>query len=174
MTKFKVIAGLALALGACTAAAAQMKVPMSAINETGVGQSIGDITIAETSSVLEFTINVTGIPDGEHGFHVHEKGDCGPGEKDGKPAAGLAAGGHFDPASTKTHKGPDHAGHQGDLPKLTSSGGKISTTVKVANTKLADVAGRALMIHEGGDNYSDNPENGGGKARIACGVVPAK
>ena len=38
--------------------------------------------------------------------------------------------------------------------------------------KMADVRGRALMIHEGGDNYSDNPENGGGKGRVACGVVP--
>jgi superoxide dismutase, Cu-Zn family len=28
------------------------------------------------------------------------------------------------------------------------------------------------MIHEGGDNYTDNPENGGGAGRIACGVVP--
>ena len=38
--------------------------------------------------------------------------------------------------------------------------------------KLAEIAGRSLMIHEGGDNYSDNPENGGGKGRIACGVIP--
>ena len=28
------------------------------------------------------------------------------------------------------------------------------------------------MIHEGGDNYTDQPENGGGKGRIACGVIP--
>ena len=38
--------------------------------------------------------------------------------------------------------------------------------------KLSDLRGRALVIHEGGDNYTDNPENGGGKGRIACGVVP--
>ena len=38
--------------------------------------------------------------------------------------------------------------------------------------KLEDVSGRALVIHEGGDNYTDNPENGGGKSRIACGVIP--
>jgi Cu/Zn superoxide dismutase len=30
----------------------------------------------------------------------------------------------------------------------------------------------AAVIHEGGDNYSDNPENGGGKGRVACGVIP--
>ena len=40
------------------------------------------------------------------------------------------------------------------------------------NLKLSDIAGRALVIHEGGDNYSDQPENGGAKGRIACGVIP--
>ncbi len=30
-----------------------------------------------------------------------------------------------------------------------------------------------LVIHEGGDNYSDTPKPlGGGGGRIACGVVP--
>ena len=37
---------------------------------------------------------------------------------------------------------------------------------------LVDVRSRALVIHAGGDNFSDQPENGGGKGRIACGVVP--
>ena len=37
---------------------------------------------------------------------------------------------------------------------------------------LADVKGRSIMIHVGGDNYSDQPAPlGGGGARIACGVV---
>jgi Cu-Zn family superoxide dismutase len=38
--------------------------------------------------------------------------------------------------------------------------------------KLADIKGRSLMIHAGGDNYSDTPAPlGGGGARAACGVV---
>ena len=38
---------------------------------------------------------------------------------------------------------------------------------------MEDVSGRALMIHEGGDNYADEPKPlGGGGARIACGVIP--
>ncbi len=33
-------------------------------------------------------------------------------------------------------------------------------------------AGRSIMIHAGGDNYSDTPARlGGGGARVACGVV---
>ena len=46
-------------------------------------------------------------------------------------------------------------------------------TIMATRLRLADLAGRALMIHAGGDNFSDRPEkNGGGGARIACGVVP--
>ncbi|MFP5305560.1 MAG: superoxide dismutase family protein, partial [Gammaproteobacteria bacterium] len=34
------------------------------------------------------------------------------------------------------------------------------------------IEGHALMIHAGGDNYSDQPQKlGGGGARIACGVA---
>jgi Cu-Zn family superoxide dismutase len=44
--------------------------------------------------------------------------------------------------------------------------------VPAPRLKLSDIQGRALVIHEGGDNYSDTPENGGGKGRIACGVIP--
>ena len=47
-------------------------------------------------------------------------------------------------------------------------------TVTAANLKLSDIAGRALVIHEGGDNYSDQPENAGGMGRIACGVIPKR
>ncbi|TMA53165.1 MAG: hypothetical protein E6J75_15750, partial [Deltaproteobacteria bacterium] len=42
--------------------------------------------------------------------------------------------------------------------------------VNRVSVKLEDVAGRALVIHEGGDNYSDTPKPlGGGGVRMACG-----
>jgi Cu-Zn family superoxide dismutase len=45
-------------------------------------------------------------------------------------------------------------------------------TLTAPRLKVADAEGRALMIHAGGDNYSDQPKPlGGGGARIACGVV---
>ena len=83
-----------------------------------------------------------------------------------------AAGSHYDPDSKKSHKGPQGTGHKGDLPALTANAKGVNQTVTAPKLKLADVKGRALVIHEGGDNYTDTPENGGGKGRIACGVVP--
>src|SRR4051794_21080199 len=150
-----------------------VKVSINLIDATGVGKEVGTITIKETAAGIELDTKLKGLPPGEHGFHLHETGNCAPGEKDGKPAAGVAAGGHFDPAATKTHKGPGGGGHRGDLPKLTvDEKGNAEEKLKVDGLKLTDVTGKALMIHEGGDNYADAPKPlGGGGARIACGVI---
>jgi superoxide dismutase, Cu-Zn family len=118
---------------------------------------------------------LTSLPPGRHGFHVHDKGACdaaaGP---DGQPAAGLAAGGHFDPAHTSKHRGPmSNEGHKGDLPVLMVDANGSATLPGLApHLKVKDLAGHAIMIHGGGDNYDDVPAPlGGGGARIACGVV---
>ena len=63
---------------------------------------------------------------------------------------------------------------KGDLPALTANATGINESVVAPRLLLADVLGRALVIHEGGDNYTDDPENGGGRGRIACGVVPKR
>ncbi len=154
------------------AQAKEITVDINRISDQGVGDKIGEITISDSAKGATFKVAVTGLPKGEHGFHVHENGDCGPGTKDGKIAAGLAAGAHFDPAGTKSHKGPQGEGHKGDTPKLNATDDGIEQTVTAPKLTLADIAGRSLMIHDGGDNYSDNPENGGGKGRLACGVIP--
>ena len=158
--------------GAGLALAQEVTVDINKVSATGVGEKIGKVTITESTSGTRFKVAVSGVPAGTHGFHVHEKGDCGTAMKDGKAEAALAAGPHFDPDGKKSHQGPQGAGHRGDLPSLTANATGINVTVVAPRLKLDDVLGRALVIHEGGDNYTDNPENGGGKGRIACGVVP--
>jgi Cu-Zn family superoxide dismutase len=116
---------------------------------------------------------LTGLTPGLHGFHVHQNPDCAAGMKDNKPMAGLAAGGHYDPAGTGKHEGPSGKGHLGDLPALSvAADGKATQSVLAPRLKTADLKGRSLMIHAGGDNYADVPAAlGGGGARAACGVV---
>jgi superoxide dismutase, Cu-Zn family len=168
---------LALSCGGCliatgVAIAQQLSVDINRISESGVGEKIGTVAVSEGKGGVTFKVSVKGVPKGQHGFHVHDKGDCAAASKDGKMMAGFAAGPHYDPAGTKSHKGPKGEGHKGDLPALTASPKGINQTVTASHLKLDDVRGRALMIHDGGDNYTDNPENGGGGGRIACGVVP--
>jgi superoxide dismutase, Cu-Zn family len=153
--------------------AQQANVDISRISESGVGEKIGTVVITEDISGLSFKVAITGLPEGKRGFHVHEKGDCGPAMKDGKMTAGIAAGEHYDPEGKKSHKGPEGLGHKGDLPALTANAqGKVDQVVAAPRLKLSDILNRSLMIHEGGDTYSDTPESGGGKGRIACGVIP--
>jgi Cu/Zn superoxide dismutase len=56
--------------------------------------------------------------------------------------------------------------------KNVDSNGNAKTTLIAPRLKLADIQGLAVMIHAGGDNYSDLPKPlGGGGERIACGVI---
>jgi Cu-Zn family superoxide dismutase len=169
---------LAAAAATVTSAQAQtgnkLNAPMTLVTASGTGKMIGSVTIAESKNGLVFTPSLTDLPPGTHGFHVHETGSCAANEKDGKPVAAGAAGGHLDPNATKQHLGPNGSGHLGDLPPLNvGANGRAEVAVTAPRlTKLAEVKGKALMIHAGGDNYADKPAPlGGGGARIACGVI---
>ena len=143
------LAGLLVVLPLRLLADGAQSVPMNFVDETAVGASAGRITVTESAYGLVFTPELTGLPAGLHGFHVHENPSCLPGEKDGKKVPALAAGAHLDPQKTGKHGFPWGDGHLGDL------------------------KGRSLMAHAGGDNHADHPAPlGGGGARIVCGVVP--
>lgn len=149
-------------------------VTLHLVSPEGMGDEIGTVTLEETAEGLMLTPALQGLTEGEHGFHVHQNPSCDPAEKDGKTVAGLGAGGHYDPKGTGKHMGPEGLdGHQGDLPVLiVAEDGTATQPVTAPHLTLADVKGRSLMIHAGGDNYSDTPDAlGGGGARIACGVV---
>lgn len=173
MMTFRMSALATLAvLIASNASAKDVSVTINKVSPQAVGEKLGQIIISETASGVSLNIDVSGIGAGPHGFHVHENGSCEPGLNADKPEAAHAAGAHFDPDQTKSHKGPEGKGHKGDLPLLTATDKGVKAVVNADHIKLADLLGRSLMIHEGGDTYSDTPPNGGGNARIACGVVP--
>lgn len=155
------------------AAAAEKIVVINAISDSGIGKIIGVIKLSDSDQGLLLDPNLGDLTPGLHGFHVHEQPSCDSAEKDGKKVAGLAAGGHYDPARTSQHKGPQGKGHHGDLPALiVKEDGSATQTLLAPRLKLRDIVGRSIMIHEGGDNYSDQPKPlGGGGSRVACGVI---
>lgn len=155
-----------------SASAAEQTITLKLVNDHGIGKSIGQVSVTQTPYGLVFTPQLNGLPAGMHGFHVHEHASCEAQEKEGKPTAALAAGGHYDPTQSKQHGAPWGGGHLGDLPALyVDSEGKAIYPVLAPRLKLSDLKGRSLMVHAGGDNYADQPAPlGGGGARIACGV----
>lgn len=165
------------ALAGCsvmTAHAATLTVPLNAVDAKGVGKSVGNVTIEQTDYGLVFRPELSGLKPGVHGFHIHANASCASAEKDGKPSAAEAAGGHWDPKNTGAHGEPWGVGHMGDLPALlVTADGKAGQPVLAPRLKDLDaIKGHALMVHAGGDNHSDHPNPlGGGGARVACGVI---
>lgn len=126
----------------------------------------------------QITLSVTGLPPGVHGVHIHEIGSCnGIRDTQGVKTDFGAAGGHFDPMGTKMHKGPDGGGHAGDLPALTvdelGNGGMAYFAKGLTTSGSDSIVGRAIVIHQNPDNYTDTPPNGGSGPRIACGEIGA-
>ncbi len=148
------------------------KVTVHAVSAQGVGKAIGTIQFKDSPAGLVLTTDLAQLPPGPHGFHIHEKGSCDPAEKDGKIGAAIAAGGHFNPNHAR-HHGTPLTGHLGDLPVLNvDAQGQAKLTLVAPRLKMADVQGLAVMVHAGGDNYSDQPKPlGGGGDRIACGLI---
>ena len=140
---------------ACAAHAASETIIMNSIDANGIGKKVGTLDLSDTKTGLRVTPRLTDLPPGDH------------------PAAGMPAGGHYDPADTGKHLGPQGDGHKGDMPVLTvEASGKATKAATVPHLTLADAKGRSIVIHAGGDDYSDQPApSGGGGARIACGVV---
>lgn len=164
---------LALCVMAGTAFAESASVGVNLIDDKGVVKPAGVVLYEDTPYGLLLTPQLSGIPAGLHGFHIHDKAACGPAEVDGKLVTGAAAGGHWDPEKTGKHLGPySDQGHKGDLPALSvNADGSATYPVLAPRLKVADVRGHSLMIHVGGDNHADHPAKlGGGGARMLCGV----
>lgn len=148
-----------------SSAYADETITMNLISQSGPVKPVGTVTVSQTKYGLMILPNLSNLPPGLHGFHIHEKPDCANG--------GMAAGGHLDPKKTNKHLGPyNDNGHLGDLPILyVDKEGRATTPVVAPRVRLTDIKNRALMIHAGGDNYSDDPPMGGGGSRLVCGII---
>ncbi|HYF58699.1 MAG TPA: superoxide dismutase family protein [Burkholderiaceae bacterium] len=134
------------------------------------GQSAaGSVRFEQHGDHVMVVARVTGLrPGQEHGFHVHEKGDC-------SSADFMSAGGHYNPGG-KPHghpKGGDR--HAGDLPNLRADASGTAEARFEAHglsvgSGAADVVGRAVVVHANPDDYASQPAGNSG-GRIACAVI---
>ena len=163
---------VAFALTAGAASAEDITIKVRAVDAKGVGKEIGTIRAVDTPKGLRLVPRLSGLKPGTHGFHMHANPRCGAKGPDGKTGPALAAGDHYDPERTGKHEGPQGKGHLGDLPALVvDDNGMARKAVTAPRLKVADLWGHAIVIHEGGDNYSDQPALGGGGGRIACATI---
>jgi superoxide dismutase, Cu-Zn family len=152
-------------------AAAASAVAVAQLKPTAGNMVSGEVRFEQVGSKVVVSAVITGLkPNSEHGFHVHEKGDCS------APDA-TSAGGHFNPGG-KPHahydKGERHAG---DMPNLRAdSAGSTrvmwETSLLSVGGGASNVIGRAVVIHRDPDDYASQPAGNSGP-RLACGVIVA-
>ncbi|CAG8434692.1 7784_t:CDS:2 [Diversispora eburnea] len=129
----------------------------------------GDNPSSGVSGIVRFTqekenaptiveVDIKGLTQGDHGFHVHEFGD--------NTNGCTSAGAHFNPFN-KSHGAPqDENRHLGDLGNITAS---ADGTVK---TKITD---NQLTLIDKDDLGKENNElsrtTGNSGGRVGCGVI---
>lgn len=166
-------AACAMAIGSLAACTSMTAKKPDAIAEVGAASG------SQVSGRIEFTrlngggvhvaATLAGLTPGEHGFHVHEAGDCS------APDASSAKG-HFNPGG-KPHGAQHEEHHSGDMPNLVAdANGKATYAADLAGVGIgsgdADILGRAVVIHASPDDYKTQPAGNSGK-RVGCGMIKA-
>ena len=142
------------------------------LQPTKGSKAAGEVTFEQTGSKVRVVATVQGLhPGREHGFHIHEIGDC-------SSADGMSTKGHFNPHG-KPHGHPvSSERHAGDLPALLAGNdgrARIDVMLDILTVAPgpASVVGRGIIVHADPDDYKTQPTGNAG-ARIACGVIRAK
>ena len=136
------------------------------------GEVVGTATFVEEAGGVRITVEVSNLPPGEHGLHIHTVGQCSPDF--------TAAGGHFNPLDREHGLDNPNGPHAGDLPILevaedgTGSQEIVNDiiTLSAGPTSLFDEDGSAVIVHADPDDNVTDPTGNAGD-RIACGPVEA-
>ena len=127
----------------------------------------GTVTFTPEAGGVRIIAELAGLTPGEHGFHIHETGDC-------SALDAASAGDHFNPAGA-AHGAPDApVRHVGDLGNVTADASGNARYDRVdARLSLEgehSVVGRAIVVHTGADDLTSQPAGNAG-SRAACGVI---
>lgn len=149
--------------------------PLEAQVMTADGQEAGTVTFRQAEHGVVVTAQLRNLPEGPHGFHVHETGACEPDF--------TAAGGHYNPAGAEHGFDTAEGHHAGDLPNIhVAADGTAAAEVFAPQFTLSsgggdgapfalnDEDGSAIMVHAQADDYVSADSAGD---RIACGVIAA-
>lgn len=162
------LACAALALAGC-ASTSTGPAATAQLEPTRGNSTTGSLRFEQVGDMVRVSGEVSGLkPGSEHGFHIHEKGDCSSGD-------GMSTGGHFNPTGAVHGRHGHGAHHTGDLPSLRADGNGVAT-VKFESRTISltggatDIVGRGLIVHASPDDYTTQPTGNAG-ARLACAVI---
>jgi Cu-Zn family superoxide dismutase len=140
---------------------------VAVIHPTQGNAASGTVTFEHQPQGMLVTAKIHGLTPGEHGFHIHEYGNC-------SCADALCAGDHFNPTH-KNHGGPHNPErHVGDLGNITADA-RGNVQYEYVDTFLTlngphSIIGRSVIVHEQRDDLVSQPVGNAG-ARVGCGVI---
>ncbi len=128
------------------------------------GKTIGHVELTPAPHGIILSLEARGLPRGTHALHIHEKGKCtAPDFK--------SAGGHYNPGGTEHGWLNPKGFHAGDLPNIHVVDDTFALELFIPWLSEKDLAEpRAVVIHEGADDYRSQPAGAAGK-RIGCAVL---
>jgi Cu-Zn family superoxide dismutase len=141
---------------------------IAVLHPSSASKVTGTVTFTEQADGVQIQAEITGLSPGNHGFHIHEFGDC-------SATDASSAGAHFNPTH-KPHAGPDsperHVGDMGNV--QADASGKatlkyVDHQISLSNDERSAI-GRSVVVHEKPDDLKSQPSGDSG-ARIACGVI---
>ncbi|RJP81045.1 MAG: superoxide dismutase family protein [Candidatus Zixiibacteriota bacterium] len=128
---------------------------------------MGTVTFSERGDSMRVLVHLTGVPPGDHGFHVHEFGDC-------SDPLNNSMGGHFNPEGVDhgaPATEPHHTGDMGNLSVGPDSMAHADFFVdKMTFEDDHSILGRAVVLHTGTDDFVSQPSGNSGPP-LACGVI---
>ncbi|XP_063973658.1 superoxide dismutase [Cu-Zn]-like [Diachasmimorpha longicaudata] len=149
-------------------------VEVKAYNENGmpVEGPMGVLTLEQYPEGVRINGSIMGLSEGQHGFHVHEKGDISKGC--------MSAGAHYNPYMTPHGSPMDPLRHVGDLGNI-EAGADGTAQIDIMDhyltlTGVRGAIGRTIVVHEkpddlGRGNTEDSMKTGSAGARLACGII---
>ena len=139
------------------------------LSPTKGNTAAGTVTFTQTGAKVLVVAEVRELkPNAEHGFHIHEKGDCSSGD-------GMSTGVHFNPTTQPHGAHGTGSHHSGDLHSLVADTNGVaklkfeSSTISI-DTGVTNIIGRGLIVHRDPDDYKTQPTGNAGP-RLACAVI---
>ena len=165
MTRTFILLASVLALSACASTTTTGPHAVAQLQSTTGNTATGSVTFAQSGDKVLVSGMVSGLkPNAEHGFHLHEKGDCSSGD-------GMSAGGHFNPGGQPHGRHATMAHHAGDLPSLKAdASGVVRFSFESRGISVGNIVGQGLIVHRDPDDYTTQPTGNSGP-RLACAVV---
>ena len=161
--------GTALLMAGCRSMDPSGPSATADLQPTKGNSASGTATFTQVGNSVRVVADVRGLnPGQEHGFHIHEVGDCSSGD-------GMSTKGHFNPQNKPHAHYSTSERHAGDMPALradANGNAHLDTVLDVmtVNPGPTSIVGRGLIVHAGSDDYKTQPTGNAG-ARVACGII---